>query len=648
MCGIGGMAGPAADAAVVGRMTAALHHRGPDGHGAWSGAGVALGHRRLKIIDLSDAGRQPMTTPDGRYTIVYNGEVYNFAELRRALPHIHFRSGTDTEVVLRAYERWGPACLERFVGMYALAIWDARERTLFCARDRLGIKPFYYAQVGGTFCFASEIRALLAAGAPRAVNETVLYDFLARDFYEHTDQTFFAGISKLPPASWALVRNGRMGPIRRYWSLAASADALVVAPNAAQRDEALLARCTTAVQSHLVSDVPVGVALSGGLDSATLLALLDRTHPDPTKVEAFSVSYPDATYSERPYVEAMAQATGRQAHFVEVTAPQFAEVAERCALEQEEPYAGLPIAGYGLGFALARELGFIVVMDGSGIDEGLAGYDRFRPARWADLQRGGVAAQAQLQRELEAAGVNTPAAVTRAREQMRAAADPEGDVGKGQDLTTSVRPDCLASDFAQVAAAPTPAFERPFADCLRNLMYRELRYTKLPRALRFRDRLSMAVGCELRPPFLDHRLLAYEFALPPDDLIAGGVSKVALRRAAARLLPEATRLASKRSVQTPQREWFRGPLKEWIRERIDTPSFWSRGWVDRPRALAALDAFQRGEGDNSFFLWQWANLEMWAQEFLDQHPPVHKGDGDRAAVRREVAPGAAAVASPIR
>ena len=615
MCGIAGIVGPGANPAVVAQMTAIQRHRGPDGEGLWSAPGVVLGHRRLKIIDLSEAGRQPMSTADERYTIVYNGEVYNYPELRNELADAPFRSQTDTEVVLRAYARWGPACLERLNGMFAFAIWDARERQLFCARDRLGIKPFYYAQVGEQFYFASEIRGLLAAGVPRTLNEPVLHDFLVRDFYEHGDDTFFAGIHKLPAASWAMVRDGKMGPCRSYWSLSAAAEAIQVPTDPRQREEALLSLCGDAVGSHLKSDVPIGVALSGGLDSATLLALLDRTHPDPTLVEAFSVVYPEAAYSERPYVEAMARHTGRRAHFIEVTAQSFAASADRCALSQEEPHAGAPIAAYSLGFEAAREYGFIVIMDGSGIDECLAGYDRFRPARWADLL---VAGDWQtLDRELRAAGIETPQARARALVQMHDAAGPGGDRGKGQDLTVSVRPDCLTSDFVSRAARPLPQFERPFSDALRNLMYRELRYTKLPRALRFRDRLSMAAGCELRPPFLDHRLAAYEFALPPEDLIAGGVSKAVLRHAVARLMPDALRMASKRSVQTPQREWFRGPLQAWVRERIDTPSFWNRGWVDRSRAIPAMEAFFRGEGDNSFFLWQWINLEIWAQQFLD-------------------------------
>lgn len=614
MCGIAGMTGPQANEQTVIRMTDAQQHRGPDGFGYWSAPGIVLGHRRLKIIDPSEAGRQPMRTPDGRYTIIYNGEVYNYRELRDELPSITYRSRSDTEVILHAYAHWGPSCLDHFIGMFAIAIWDAQEHELFCARDRIGIKPFYYAQRDGCFLFSSEIRGLLAAGVPRAVNERVLYDFLARDFYEHNDETFFVGICKLPPGRWMIVRDGQPGPPQRYWSLGQEVERLAVSSDPQEREDALLALCADAVDLHLRSDVPVGVALSGGLDSATLLVLLDKTHPDPTRVEAFSFTFTDPTYSERPYVETMAQVTRRRAHFVEVSAQDFVNTVERFTASQEEPFAGAPISAYSICFELARQHNFIVIMDGSGIDEGLAGYDRFRPALWADLF---VQEQwSDLEAELSASAITTPAQRKLALDQMHAAAQPYADVGRGQDLTTSVRPDCLNPAFAETAHAPIPDFERPFADHLRSLMYRELRYTKLPRALRFRDRLSMAVGTELRPPFLDHRLLAYQFALPAEDRIRRGVSKAILRRAAARLLPDAVRLASKRSVQTPQREWFRGELQNWVRERIDTPSFWQRGWIDPAKGRRAMEAFFRGEGSNSFFLWQWINLEAWAQHYF--------------------------------
>jgi len=617
MCGLAGMIGPGANTYIVTRMMEAQQHRGPDGEGLWSEPGIAIGHRRLKVIDLSDAGRQPMSTPDGRFTIVYNGEVYNYRELRRELSTYSYRSQTDTEVVLAAYERWGDRCIEHFLGMFAFVIWDASARQLFCARDRLGIKPFYYSQMGENFLFASEIRALLATGVPRTVNEHVLYDFLARDFYDHSGDTFFAGIHKLPAGSWMIVREGKVTRHRQYWHLDSEVERVQVSKSPQEREEKLLSLCKETVKSHLRSDVPVGVALSGGLDSATLLALLDKTHPDPTRVEAFSFSFADPAYSEWSYVEAMAHQTGRLAHVVEVSPQSFAETAERIIGSQEEPYAGAPISAYAMCFELAREHGFIVMMDGSGIDEGLAGYGRFLPALWADLFLSGQSHA--LDQELVASGVRTTAEREQALTQMEEAMHPHADVGKGQDLTRSVRPDCLNPDFVSSAQARIPSFERPFSDCLRNLMYRELRYTKLPRALRFRDRLSMAVGTELRPPFLDHGLLAYEFALPPEDHIHLGVSKAILRRAAARLLPDAVRLASKRSVQTPQREWFRNELKEWVRERINTSSFWNRGWIDQRKGLNAMEGFFRGEGDNSFFLWQWINAELWAQQFIDDH-----------------------------
>jgi asparagine synthase (glutamine-hydrolysing) len=616
MCAIAGIAGPAPDLRRLEAMTRAQRHRGPDGEGLWHAAGIALGHRRLKIIDLSEAGRQPMSTADGRFTIVFNGEVYNYAELREALAGEPFRSRTDTEAVLYAYARWGAACLERFVGMFALAIWDAREAELFCARDRLGIKPFYYAERDGHVMFGSEIRALLAGGVQPEVNPAVLYDFLARDFYEHTEETFFAGIRKLAPGHWMRVRGGRAEPARRYWDLKSAAEACAVAATSEAREERLLELASEAVRSHLVSDVPVGIALSGGLDSATLLSLVDRVHPDPTRVEAFSFAFAEEAYSERPFVLEMARHTGRRAHFSELSALEFADTARGYAVSQEEPFAGAPISAYARCYELARQRGFIVLMDGSGVDEGLAGYGRFRPALWADLFAEGD--WASLEKELSSAGVATAAQRTLALEQLRAAVQPQADEGVGQDLTRSVRPECLNGDFVRAAGGAAPAFERPFGDHLRNVMYRELRYTKLPRALRFRDRLSMAVGTELRPPFLDHRLLAYEFALPATDRIHRGVSKAILRRAAARLLPDAVRLASKRSVQTPQREWFRGELRDWVRERVDTATFWARGWVDRRQAVAAMDGFFEGAGDNSFFLWQWINLELWAQEFLDR------------------------------
>jgi asparagine synthase (glutamine-hydrolysing) len=615
MCGIVALVGSRATESALTPMMEAVRHRGPDDAGTWAAPGVALGHRRLSIIDLSPGGHQPKASHDGRYQIIFNGELFNYQDVARELPHVAWRTSSDTEVVIEAFAHWGPACLERFVGMYALLIWDTQSRRLFCARDRVGIKPLYFARLGDGWALGSEIGALLAAGVPVAPDDATIYDFLGRDFYEHTDATFFRGIHKLPPAHWMWL-DGADAPVpTRYWDLAAEASRIHVPADRGERGEELIARMQDSVRLSLFSDVPVGIALSGGLDSAVLLALVDRAQPDARKIEAFSFDFDDAQYSERPWVEAMATHTGHQATFRTITPDDFVGGAEALVAQQQEPHAGAPIIAYSLLFEKIREHDVIVVMDGSGIDEGLAGYARFRPALWADLKAAGR--HDELAAELAASGVEAGAAEA----QMTAAASEHGDIGKGQDLTSSVRPDCLGERIGRAAPA-LPTFERPFPDALRNLMYRELRYTKLPRALRFRDRLSMAVGCELRPPFLDHRLLAYELALPAEDRIHRGVTKALLRDAAARLLPEAVRMASKRSVQTPQREWFRGQLAHWVRAQLDRAAFWDRGWVDRTRAFEALERFARGEGDNSFFLWQWIGLDRWASRYLDQVDPA--------------------------
>jgi asparagine synthase (glutamine-hydrolysing) len=607
MCGIVVLLGEHASSERAQRMANVMRHRGPDDEGTWSSPGVALGFRRLSILDLSSAGHQPMTSHCGRYHMVFNGEIYNHRELATQLGDVTWRSTSDSEVLLEAFVRWGPACVKRLVGMYGFAIWDSTEKRLFCARDRLGIKPFYFARLGDGWAVASEIDALLAAGVPFQPNDAVIYNFLARDFYEHGEETFFAGVHKLSSGHTMWLAAGVAPTPECYWNLGEEVSRLEPARRVEDRREELLATMSDAVRSSLRSDVPVGITLSGGLDSAVLLSLVDAAH-GAARLETYSFDFEDPRYSERPWVEAMASHAGHVARFQTVTADDLVTTLDTVLAQQQEPHAGAPITAYTMCFAALRKRGVIVVMDGTGIDEGLAGYDRFRPALWADLAAAGN--ETQLARELEASGTSR----VRAEQLMRAAASEHGDVGRGQDLTASVRPDCLGERLRELAV-PMPHFERPFEDSLRNLMYRELRYTKLPRALRFRDRLSMAHGCELRPPFLDHRLLAYQFALPASDRIHDGVTKAILRDAAKVLLPDAVRLASKRSVQTPQRDWFRAELAPWVRAELEQSAVWDHGWVDRSAALAAADRFIGGEGDNSFFLWQWIELGRWARMY---------------------------------
>jgi asparagine synthase (glutamine-hydrolysing) len=290
MCGIAAIVGAHATRERAERMADAIRHRGPDDVGLLVEPGIALAHRRLSIIDLSVAGHQPMATRDGRYHIIYNGEVYNYRELAAKLD-VPWRSASDTEVVLEAFAAWGPRCLDELVGMFAFAIWDRVERRLFCARDRVGIKPLYYARLGDGWAIGSEIGALLAAGVPARANERIIHDFLARDFYDHDDASFFAGIAKLPPAHSMWLLPEREPAPTRYWDLAREAAAITVPADRTERGEQLIAHMADAVRLSLRSDVPVGITLSGGLDSATLLTLVDRAQPD--KLAAFSFDFDD-------------------------------------------------------------------------------------------------------------------------------------------------------------------------------------------------------------------------------------------------------------------------------------------------------------------------------------------------------------------
>lgn len=618
MCGIAGMvgSGPAeAKLDLLRRMNAVQRHRGPDDEGVFVDAGVGLSLVRLAVLDRSPAGRQPMSTPDGRYTIVHNGEVYNYLELRRMLEGTGpFTTGTDTEVILRAYTQWGPACVERFVGMFSFAIWDRAESVLFCARDRFGIKPFYYAEDGGRLVFASEIKALLQTGLPRRPCLAALHDYLVRGHYDHSSATFFDGVWRLPPGHTLTARPGEPASLRRYYWLPDRLD-----PQAEVKEEVAVATLRElledAVRLRLRADVRVGVSLSGGLDSSTLLALVDRGGAAAGEVEAFSCVYPEAGVSERPWIELMAKATRRPVHFSLMRQAELSRALEAMTWHQEEPFGGVPtLAWVGL-YQATRRRGVTVLLDGSGLDDILGGYRHHHAAYLADLFRNGD--HATFRAEFEGYQRAWRVDWRQALRDLQGAAQDDWTT-KAMDASDPVRPECLTRDFLRRGPEPEP-FPRPFGSPLKDLMFQGLAGTKIPRALRFKDRASMAFSRELRVPFLDHRLVEFCFGLPERFLVRDGMTKYLLRQAMAGLLPEEVRTAAKRSVPVPQREWLGSALREWVEAVLESRSFASRGIVDAPQARQQYRRFCGGERANSFYVWQWVNLEMWFRLFID--PP---------------------------
>ena len=555
-------------------MNRSQSHRGPDADGMWfSPDGLAaLGHRRLSIIDLSDAGRQPMADASGRYWITFNGEIYNYLELRSELEDGYvFRTRTDTEVLLAAYAKWGERCLNRLIGMFAFAIWDDREKTLFAARDRFGVKPLYLAEPQpGMLWLASEIKALHAAGVQREANPGIWATYLRDGVYEHTTETFWSHVRQVPPGgcvSWAPNGGARI----RVWYDAAES---VNAAGPDERDEAtvsgeLLELLEESVRLRFRADVPVGVCLSGGLDSSLLLGLVHRNEGADSQVKTFTFYCGDPAYDETPWVEQMLAHSRHPANFCLLSAKEIPDLALRVQSIQDEPFGGFPTLGMAKVHERARAEGVTVLLDGNGLDEGWAGYEYYARAEKVDSSTGPV---------------------------------------QGSQSRATL-PETLVPDFANLAKKFSPP--KPFTSALLNLQYRDLRYAKIPRGMRFADRVSMMHSRELREPFLDHRIIELGLRQPADRKIREGQGKWLARQIAAQILPAGVREAPKRPVQTPQREWLRGPLREWATDCIEAALVGFGGaWFDPSAVRKAWAGYQQTGGDNSFFVWQWVNLGL--------------------------------------
>ncbi len=570
MCGILGQFGDRIDGKLLAKMVATQRHRGPDAEGVWvdQQGGAGLGHNRLAILDLSAAGEQPMINADGSVYLVFNGEIYNYLELRAELAGYPFRTRTDTEVLLAAYERWGEACLDRLVGMFVFLLWDRRKRRLFAARDRFGVKPLYYADgPDGTLLVASEIKSLHAAGVDPEPDAVAWATYLSSGLHEYSERTFWRGVSALPPGH-SLIWQGGRSTIRRWYDLAER-----VGSEADTRPEDVVrqeyrALLEESVRLRFRSDVPVGINLSGGLDSSTLLGLVHAVQGPDSNVRAFTFVTGDPNYDELPWVRQMLERTAHPLEECLLRAEDVPAMALSVARSEDEPFGGIPTLAYARVFERARATGTIVLLDGQGMDEQWAGYDYYVAA--AEGKKAGIV---------------------------------QGSVDR------PVRPECLTPDFRALAEPFEPP--KPFGDPLRDTQYRDAFHTKIPRALRFNDRVSMRSSTELREPFLDHRLFELAMRQPAERKIAGPVRKRMLRDIAGELLPSGVVQAPKRPLQTPQREWLRGPLSEWARDWVDQALAGPGGaWLQPGAVNDSYRAFMNGQGDNSFYIWQWVGLGL--------------------------------------
>lgn len=573
--------GAEASSDLVERMAARLRHRGPDAAGVHVHGPVGLATRRLAIVDPA-GGAQPMVNEDGSVAVAFNGEIYNFRELRTVLrTHGHrFATDCDTEVLLRAYEHYGPECVQHFRGMFAFAIWDAPRRQLFLARDRFGIKPLYYAWDGCTFHFGSEIKALLAAGVSRALDATALDDFFTFT-YIPAPRTIFTAVRKLPPGHTLSVSAG--GAVEReYWDLVFEPEEIDAATCAARLDEAL--RATVALH---VDGAASGLFLSGGIDSSALTAVAAELAAGP--VDTFSMGFAESEFDERPFARAVARRWRTRAH-ESVLRPEAVQVVDRLAEHFDEPFADSSMVPTYHLCQLARAH-VRVCCAGDGGDEIFAGYARFA----AFQERAAVDPAGAEDAYLAARTWLSPAMKERLY---------------GSWLRRELRGyDPLAQVRARFAHA------RQW-DPLSRIQYVESK-TYLPGDLLAKvDRASMAHGLEVRVPLLDHRLVEYAARIPPALKLRDGVSKAVLKQALGDRLPPQVVGRPKRGFSMPLAAWMRGPLRPWVEQRLFHRETRLGEWVDLGVAREWWRDHQQGRNLNRF-LWSLIVLDAWAARHLD-------------------------------
>ncbi len=624
MCGIVGILSldgkPVSTARITG-MRDALKHRGPDGQGSFVEGPVGLGHRRLAIVDVA-GGHQPMANEDGRVLIVYNGEVYNHAALRpdlEARGH-RYRTRSDTETVLHLYAEEGDRCVERLRGMFAFAIWDTSRRRLLLARDRLGIKPLYYAVTKHELLFASEIKALLAAGLRPELNTSALPEYLANRFVAGAE-TLFRGVFRLPPGhtlSWSAAEGFRE---RRYWRLPPP-DERAEADLEAQGAD-LRTRLQETVQSHLMSDVPLGLFLSGGIDSSGLLALMAPLVDGP--VRTFSVGFAEAEANELPYARLAARAAGSVHREVVVSPQAFWSELPRLAWHEDEPIAFPSSVPLYFVSRLARDY-VKVVLTGEGADELFLGYNRYRVTAWNErLGRAyRLLAPPFLRRRIRGVVSALPPSARRYLGRSFLALEP-GPRALFCD-NFAVFPEALQrrllADPGRLAARDPYAFTLDrYAEAEGTALDRMSRAdleTYLGRLLTKQDTMSMAASIESRVPFLDHVLVEHAARLPGSLKLRGLTTKAVLRHSLQGLVPAPILERRKMGFPVPVDAWLRGQFWPLVEEFVLGSRALGRGLFDPAFVRGLAEAHRAGLARNGDRLWLLLNLEIWQRVFLER------------------------------
>ncbi|MFO0914634.1 MAG: asparagine synthase (glutamine-hydrolyzing) [Pirellulales bacterium] len=622
MCGICGFVnldGRPADREIVARMNATLVHRGPDDQGLYVRGPVALGHRRLSIVDLA-RGHQPMSLPGSETTIVYNGEVYNHRELReRELSPGHaYQTTCDTETILWAYAEHGDGCVNLLRGMFAFAIDDPARDRVFLGRDRLGVKPLYYYQSDRLLAFASEIKALLThPDIATSVNRRQIPVQLALK-YTLDDETLFAGVRKLMPGHTMVIEGGRVER-RKYWDLSYEPKSQFSSLEEASGEFAELFR--DSVRARLMADVPLGVFLSGGIDSSVIAAAMSHMVTEPIK--AFTVAFAERDYSELEYSRLVARHVGAEIREVVVSPEEWFAAWPHMVYHEDEPIAhpsSIPL--HFVSKLAAREVK--VVLTGEGSDELLAGYERYYQTL-ANLRYGAwvPGPLRQLSRQLIDC---LPDRMWAKRKAVRTSLYLPNDLGSlfldnysalpRWALREALQPELLPAMSGMYDGFGQWMRDSDAENLLDQILYADMK-TYLLELLMKQDQMSMSVSIESRVPFLDHHLVEFVCRLPVEYKLQGWQTKRILREALGPTIPAPIVTRSKKGFPTPTRQWFRGAYHHWIHDLLLSPHTLCHEYIQRPFIEHTLARHRTGAWDLEEQLWTLANFEIWLRLFLD-------------------------------
>jgi len=631
MCGIAGKfnfdpARPIDRARLV-AMTTAVTHRGPDADGFYVSAGIGLGHRRLSIIDLA-TGDQPLANEDQTIWVVFNGEIYNFADVRVDLERAghRFRTHSDTEVIVHAYEEWGDRAVDRFRGMFAFALWDEPRRRLVLVRDRVGIKPLYYSVTAAGVTFGSEIKSIVEdPDVPRDWSGEALDAYLALQ-YVPCPRTMYRDVWKLPPGHVLVAENGRVS-IRQYWDLTFTGDGDV------SREEEYLERLdalvTEAVRLRLLADVPLGAFLSGGIDSSAVVAAMVETSS--SRVLTTSVGFDEQAFNELEYARTVARHLGCEAH-EEIVKPDIVDLLPKLAWHFDEPFAdSSAVPTYYVSAAARRHV--TVALSGDGGDELWAGYARHRVERWEAtarrwLGRSGGRLAGRLAGRL-------PLTVKGARSLRHLALSPADACAHKHAyglFESDTRQALYSTDFALDIGESDPfmgfraAYDAcPSTDPLDRALYVDVKTYLVDDILMKVDKMSMAVSLEARVPLLDHKLLEFAATVPTALKLRNGRSKYLLRRLLERRIPKAIVDRPKHGFEAPTGEWLRGPLAPMVDALLLDGQLRDRGVFDH-RGIASLWREHRdGTRDHRHRLWGLVMLELWFRQCAGSARPAQTG-----------------------